>query len=62
MYIKVQEFLAEYPMSKSQFYKLAGQGFIPLTKVGRSTWIKRADAEAWAATLTVRRGAPANDN
>lgn len=62
MYMTVPEFLAEYPMARSTFYKLVNDGHLAITKFGRATRIKREHAEAWAANLPVRCGAPANDN
>ncbi len=62
MYLTVAEFLDHYPMARSTFYKLVNDGHLAITKFGRSTRVKREHAEAWAASLLVRCGPPANDN
>jgi|GEM_PF-740060 len=62
MYLKVNEFLSEYPMGRTTFYKLVNDGMIPITKFGRSTRISRVHAEAWAASLPTICGQSANDN
>lgn len=58
----VQDFLEEYPMARSTFYKLVQDGKIAITKIGRATRIRREHAEAWAATLPVICGRAAYDS
>lgn len=62
MLMTVRDFLDEYPMARSTFYKLVQDGQIAITKIGRATRISRAHADAWAATLPVICGRGANDN
>lgn len=38
-------------MSRSTFYKLKNAGAIPTVKIGRRTYVRRADAETWVAAL-----------
>lgn len=62
MYYTVREFLDEYPMGRTTFYKLVNDGHLPITKFGRSTRISKAHASAWAETLPTFSGSAANDN
>lgn len=38
-------------MSHGTFYKLKNAGAIPTVKIGRRTYVRRTDAEAWIAAL-----------
>ena len=50
-YMTIQEFIREYPMGRSSFYRLVKARKVRLTKFGRSSRIAVKDAEAWAETL-----------
>ena len=52
-FLTVREFLDTYALSRSTFYRIAGNQF-PIIKIGRSTRIAKADAAAWAAGLPSR--------
>lgn len=49
--LTVQEFKDRYSISHSAFYREVAAKRIPIRKIGRSTRIAVADAEAWAASL-----------
>ena len=51
-FMKVPEFLETYNISRTAFYRLAKANEIRLIKIGASTRISVADAQAWAASLT----------
>ena len=52
----VADFLARYSISRTQFYREASRGAIPLKKMGTATRIARTDAEAWADSLPISTG------
>jgi len=60
MFYTVSEFLADYPMARSSFYRLVKEGKLRITKFGRGTRIAIADAEAWAKSLTTICGSERN--
>ncbi len=43
----IQDFMAEYSISKSKFYLEVIDGAIRITKLGARTYIARIDAEEW---------------
>ena len=47
--LRVEDFCSRYSISRPTFYRLAskGEGFPPLVKIGRSTRVRVADAQAW---------------
>lgn len=49
--LTVSEFKDRYKISHSAFYREVAAKRIPIRKIGRSTRIAVADAEAWAANL-----------
>ena len=49
--LTVQEFKDRYCISHSAFYREVAAKRIPIRKIGRSTRISVADAEAWVASL-----------
>lgn len=55
----VADFCARYSCGKTSAYREAAKGRLRLRKFGTATRIARTDAEAWAASLPVREGAPA---
>jgi predicted DNA-binding transcriptional regulator AlpA len=61
-YMRIKEFLKEYPMSRSSLYRLNATGALPITKFGRSSRIAYVDIQAWEATLDKFCGNAANDN
>lgn len=53
----VAEFCNRYSLGKTSFYReVAKGGHLKLRKFGTATRIARTDAEAWAASLPVRKG------
>lgn len=54
--LRVPDFLNRYAVSRSDFYRRVERGEIPILKLGRSTRVRVADAEAWAASLPERQG------
>ncbi len=54
--LSVDDFCHEFRVSRPTAYRLAAKGEIPLIKIGRSTRIRRVDAEAWAERLPVVGG------
>ena len=56
-FLTIPEFLKLYPMGRSSLYRLVNQGDLRLLKIGRSSRITRADAQAWADRLTSFEGA-----
>jgi predicted DNA-binding transcriptional regulator AlpA len=57
--LTVPDFLDTYRISRTEFYRQLRQPESPLrlTKLGRASRIARADAEAWAASLPIHKGA-----
>ncbi len=51
--LTVAEFATHYRVSVPTAYRLHDRGDLPFVKIGRSTRIRRSDAEAWAAKLPV---------
>lgn len=49
--LTVADFKSRYKISHSAFYREVAGKRIPIRKIGRSTRIAVADAEAWAASL-----------
>ena len=49
--LTVAQFKNRYSISHSAFYREVAAKRIPIRKIGRSTRIAVADAEAWAANL-----------
>jgi excisionase family DNA binding protein len=47
----VPDFLSRYAVSRTAFYRIVGQGKLKLHKIGRSSRVARAEAQAWAASL-----------
>lgn len=43
----VQDFLENFRIGRTSFYREVAAGRLPIVKVGRSTRVARADAEAW---------------
>jgi excisionase family DNA binding protein len=54
--LTIAEFCRLFSVSRATFYRLAEAGAFPLLKLGRSTRIRRTDADAWAASLPTRAG------
>jgi predicted site-specific integrase-resolvase len=50
--ITVAAFCNAYSISRSSLYRQFNAGLIPIVKCGRSTRIRTADAERWAANLS----------
>lgn len=55
----VADFLSQYAISRTEFYRQVNAGRIKLTKLGMASRVARKDAEDWMASLPVRRGASA---
>lgn len=55
--LTVADFLSDYAISRSEFYRQVHRGAIPLKKLGNASRITRADAEAWLASLPSKKGA-----
>lgn len=55
----VPDFLETYRISRTEFYRQVAAGKIRLTKLGSASRVKRADADAWLASLPVREGVAA---
>jgi excisionase family DNA binding protein len=53
----IPEFLETYRLSRATLYRLVARNEVQLIKLGRSTRIDRAAAEAWAASLPTVGGA-----
>jgi len=49
--ITIQQFCEEYGVSRSTNYRLRDRGEVPHVKIGRSTRIRREDAERWYQSL-----------
>ena len=49
----VNEFCQRYGESRSDFYRRVASGKISIIKRGRRTFITRAEAERWLASLSV---------
>lgn len=49
--ITVRIFCEEYGVSRSTAYRLRDRGEVPHVKIGRSTRIRREDAERWYQSL-----------
>jgi hypothetical protein len=43
----IQDFMAEYSISKSKFYCEVNASAIRITKLGSRTYVARVDAEEW---------------
>jgi excisionase family DNA binding protein len=52
--LTIDEFARRYSVSRATVYRLAQSGALPMIKLGRSTRIRRTDAENWAASLPTR--------
>lgn len=50
-FVTVQDFLSTYRISKATLYRLVARNELRLLKLGRSSRIDRAEAEAWARNL-----------
>ena len=50
-FYSVAEFLRIYSMRRTSLYRAVNAGQIRITKIGRSSRIAKADAEAWANRL-----------
>lgn len=55
----IPEFLRDYPMGRSTFYRLVAKGELIIRKIGRSSRLRIDEVEAWAANLPTM---PTNDN
>ena len=55
----VADFMSCYAISRTEFYREVKRGKIPLTKLGTASRVTRKSAEAWAASLPVRKGTDA---
>lgn len=51
------DFMAQYRVSKTQFFRLVKSGALPVRRLGRAIRIRPEDAEAWAAGLPVGKAA-----
>jgi excisionase family DNA binding protein len=49
--LSIREFSARYSVGRSTVYRLIGSGALQAVKIGKRTMIRRADAEAWVASL-----------
>lgn len=49
--ITIKNFCDEYGLSRSTVYRLRDRGEVPHVKIGRSTRIRRVDAERWYQSL-----------
>jgi len=47
----VREFCGRYRTSHTSFYNLRNSGRLKTVKIGRRTYVRVEDAEAWAAQL-----------
>lgn len=54
--LTVADFLARYSISRTEFYREANRGRIPIIKLGNASRVARKDAEAWLASLPIRKG------
>lgn len=54
--ITVPQFLAQYSISRSEFYRQVKKGAIPMLKLGTASRVRRKDAESWAASLPTYQG------
>jgi excisionase family DNA binding protein len=54
--LTIDEFARRYSISRASVYRMAQSGALPMVKLGRSTRIRRTDAENWAASLPTRAG------
>jgi excisionase family DNA binding protein len=52
--LTIDEFVRRYSVSRATVYRMAASGALPMIKLGRSTRIRRRDAEEWAASLPAR--------
>jgi excisionase family DNA binding protein len=60
-FLTVQEFCDAFRVSRTTLYRQVAAGALSLVKVGRATRIRRADAEAWQASLPTERRADGGD-
>ena len=58
--MKVTDFLTNYAISRTEFYREVNAGRIRITKLGSASRIARPDAEAWLASLPVKQGSQAH--
>ena len=58
--LTVRDFKSRFKVSHSAFYREVAAGRILIRKIGRSTRVSLADAEAWAAGLPTQTGETAN--
>jgi excisionase family DNA binding protein len=58
-YFKISQFLDHFPMSRSTLYRLVQQGVLTIIKVGRSSFLSKAEVAQWEADLPTLG---ANDN
>lgn len=49
--LTVAQFRDRYAISHTAFYRQVNEGRLRITKIGRSTRILQADADAWLASL-----------
>ena len=49
--MSVEEFLAVYSISRTIYFEQVKKNLLKQTKLGRRTYIKRIDAEAWLAKI-----------
>jgi len=54
--LTIRDFAIRYRVSVPTIYRLRERGKLAFVHIGRSTRIRRADAEAWAASLTGNGG------
>jgi len=50
-YLTISQFLEYFPMGRSSLYRIVGRGELPIIKVGRSSFLSKADVIAWEAKL-----------
>lgn len=50
-FMTVQEFLAEFRIGKTTFYREVSAKRLAVVKIGRATRVVRAEAEAWRDKL-----------
>lgn len=50
----VQDFLQNFSVGKTTFYREVAAGRLHITKIGRSTRVARADAVSWLAAIASR--------
>jgi excisionase family DNA binding protein len=55
----VREFCAAYRISRDSFYSEVRRGQLRAIKLGKKTLVRKADAEAWSASLPALKLGPA---